>query len=479
MENGYESILLFEDSPLDITEDHFGGNESNKSNKSEDDTFNSTLSSSGNKENFNYKDIVSTSCPNVINNETINILNPSHSYAQPKSFNEPSDEANVETLNSTLLTNKENIDHKHSNTKSCRQVNNSETIDLSYVKPKYLNGETNEVNFEAVENVQQLHKNINALHEKSVNESKNVQRVLDIVTQLSNRVKFLEEEFKKVPDLASRILVIETQQTGDATLTKKEKENIYKKINDNKTRIGNLRNYEDLLDNTQELTSYAGNFEECNQKIETLQQITNDIRRNLRKEIQGEIYREKFKPVDYSNTTFNHDVVLLVDSNLGKVNSDILNHGSRCNKIFCPTLRHVNDLLDKVKIIKQPDVIFLHTGTNHLDEPDFYTEQLEKDYVDIILKLKSMSPNSKIIISSLLPRKELHLKMVIASFNDFLLGVVSSFPDMKFMRNMNVKQYMLRDKKHVDEEGFKILLSNIRYTIFGKIPHYINYQYGY
>ena len=36
---------------------------------------------------------------------------------------------------------------------------------------------------------------------------------------------------------------------------------------------------------------------------------------------------------------------------------------------------------------------------------------------------------------------------------------------------------MLTDEKHIDDDGFKTLLANIRYTIFGKIPRYINYNH--
>ena len=121
----------------------------------------------------------------------------------------------------------------------------------------------------------------------------------------------------------------------------------------------------------------------------------------------------------------------------------------------------------------------MHTGPNHLEEPDFSTEKIEKDYFDTIFRIKLLCPNTKIIISSLLPRKELHFKMTIASFNDFLLAVCNSTQNVKFMRNINIKPYMLTDKKHVDDKGFKTLLGNIRYTIFGKTPRYIKYHHQY
>ena len=84
--------------------------------------------------------------------------------------------------------------------------------------------------------------------------------------------------------------------------------------------------------------------------------------------------------------------------------------------------------------------------------------------------MKEMFSNTKIIVSSILPRKELAMKMLIASLNDFLLGMCTNTPNTEFMRNNNIKHYMLTDKKHINENGFKSMLSNIRYTIFGRIP---------
>ena len=86
-------------------------------------------------------------------------------------------------------------------------------------------------------------------------------------------------------------------------------------------------------------------------------------------------------------------------------------------EVFCPTIRHVEDLLKNVNVMIQPKVIFIHTGTNHLDEPDFNIDNLENDVdmiiqdVDMIFKLKQLCPRSEIIVSSVLPRKELSLPL--------------------------------------------------------------------
>ena len=42
------------------------------------------------------------------------------------------------------------------------------------------------------------------------------------------------------------------------------------------------------------------------------------------------------------------------------------------------------------------------------------------------------------------------------------------------MENVTITEDMLRigDRKHVNDIGFKILLANIRYNIFGKLPKF-------
>ena len=90
-------------------------------------------------------------------------------------------------------------------------------------------------------------------------------------------------------------------------------------------------------------------------------------------------------------------------------------------------------------------------------------------------KLWSKFPTTEIIISSLLPRKETNLHHVIQYFNDFLYGVCYWHPLLSFMRNTNIVRHMLvdnpTDTKHIKYEAFLILLSNIRNTLFGKIPY--------
>ena len=91
--------------------------------------------------------------------------------------------------------------------------------------------------------------------------------------------------------------------------------------------------------------------------------------------------------------------------------------------------------------------------------------------MNLIEKLHKMFPLTRIIVSSLLPRGDQFIKRSVQFVNDFLCGVCSADPIRTFMRNNNIRSQWLVDNKHVNGNGFKTLLSNIKFTLFGKEPY--------
>ena len=90
----------------------------------------------------------------------------------------------------------------------------------------------------------------------------------------------------------------------------------------------------------------------------------------------------------------------------------------------------------------------------------------------MLKKLRDKFPDTEIFVSSILPRKEKYFHSAIQYVNDFLLGICSTASKFSFIRNSNIKHYMLVDSKHVNDDGFFTLLSNIRYKLFNnKFPY--------
>ena len=155
-----------------------------------------------------------------------------------------------------------------------------------------------------------------------------------------------------------------------------------------------------------------------------LEETKNHINSSINKKPLNQVRKVAVSDIDYSYTTFEDEYVFITDSNLAKVNTSIMNHGSSCAKYFCPTLPHIEDLLNNVLISKEPNVIFIHCGTNHLGNSNFCEETLQNQFSDILEKIKTTCPNAKIIISSILPRQEHHLQNYIQSINDFYVDVL-------------------------------------------------------
>ena len=62
-------------------------------------------------------------------------------------------------------------------------------------------------------------------------------------------------------------------------------------------------------------------------------------------------------------------------------------------------------MVNTVNVMKQPKGVLVHAGTNEINKCDFSLEKIEADIVNVIFKIKEVCPDSKIIISSLLPTK--------------------------------------------------------------------------
>ena len=78
--------------------------------------------------------------------------------------------------------------------------------------------------------------------------------------------------------------------------------------------------------------------------------------------------------------------------------------------------------------------------------------------------------DGEIIISSLLPRTANMDK--VKRMNDFLAKIPRCNRIVKFMGSNNITERMLspNDRKHLENKGFRILLANITFILFGKMP---------
>ena len=158
------------------------------------------------------------------------------------------------------------------------------------------------------------------------------------------------------------------------------------------------------------------------------------------------------------------DVLFLTDSNLYRMDCSI-NYGTNCQKFKCPLIKDVLNIIENGTCDKNVDCVYIQCGTNDLDHED--VESISYRLSDIADKAKQKFKDAKIVISSILPRKD--KKNEVDRLNKYLSDLCDVTKRVKFMENLMITEDMLRDRKHLDDLGFKILLTNIRYNIFGKI----------
>ena len=315
--------------------------------------------------------------------------------------------------------------------------------------------------------IQNLYKYVNGIR---VNVLKNTELINTMLIKLETSInrlnKFEEESSISLARLSADMIITQDDLKKLTTKVDKHPEipRIHEKINNNKNEITKLNSNEQINAIKNDLESLSSKIKNGSKQISTQTHQDTALHYSSNKKSKREI--------DYSKCLFTSDYIFITDSNLTKMDPSIINHGSNCSKFFCPTLSHIGDLFTNITIIKQPKVIFIHCGTNDIELDGFTQDKFEDMYVNLLDKIRICCPTSKIIISSLLPREEVFFKQVVSNINDFLRGCCTVDTSLQFMFSNNIYRHMLMDKKHLNREGFSVLLSNIRFTIFNKTPNF-------
>ena len=163
------------------------------------------------------------------------------------------------------------------------------------------------------------------------------------------------------------------------------------------------------------------------------------------------------------------EVLFLTDSNLHKMKEDIMNHGTKATKFFCPLWKDVEYIVNECGVARKPKQIYIQTCTNDIDRSEFHVNDVSNRITEVLVSLKDLiDEEGEIYVSSIFPRTD---KMdQVDAMNKALKLVVKNFSYVKFVEHKNIFSTMLRDRKHLDIHGFRTLLANIRFALFGKLP---------
>ena len=379
--------------------------------------------------------------------------------------------------------NKQNIE-EDSNNKSPKKyttsnVNYFETV-LGHLESSALTNIMNEPDNTVNENFKSgMHKSpkLNILTKDD-----EIQKLVHYVNEIYDELKFVKKELAYLknsvtelinPEKRNDYLEFKANTNGrllgqEIKIEKLEKDkvpNLAKIENDIRVNNTNIKKHETFLRKSDVSLNNMKN------QLEGLQGMVTAINTN-RTHFPTVRHENEISTEQHDNelTIFDHDVLYFVDSNLKNMKADIMKNGVTGLRLMTYKLEQIHDVISNATIVRHPQKIFVHCGTNHLDYRVHSTTELEDEYIKTLELLEEKFPTTEIIISSLLPRKEGSVNRLVRQFNDFLDGISSTALNVRYMRNHNVARSMLTGQRHINEKGFSILLSNIRFTLFNNAP---------
>ena len=182
-----------------------------------------------------------------------------------------------------------------------------------------------------------------------------LRKIFELTNQLT-KVEQMFLDFKA--DIVARVLgnEIKIKNREEKSQPNNFKKN-HQKIEDNKTRIGNVTNFDNVSKRLEENISIANKNIEKQQRF--MENFMREHVRNQNKPGSSMSVNPSEHPfieeeLAEHQATFNH-VLLLADSNLKNLKPDILSNENTCAKFYCPTLNDIDNLIENADIRIQPD----------------------------------------------------------------------------------------------------------------------------
>lgn len=160
------------------------------------------------------------------------------------------------------------------------------------------------------------------------------------------------------------------------------------------------------------------------------------------------------------------NIVILCDSNGKYLNLKKLCPGRTTSYSRCHTIKQGIEIIESSHF-DSPQIILLHTGTNDL-ERTISANQLTSEITDLIKTTAEKYPSSKILYSSLLPRRDV-TNDEISKINTSIEKRCSRLPNVHLIDHANLmQQVVLHDLKHLNQHGVKLFAKNLKNAIHGR-----------
>ena len=309
------------------------------------------------------------------------------------------------------------------------------------------------------------------------------------IGELTEAVKKITSAIEKIPEILDRLKKLESSTENDITsikgnvlINEEEINKIWATINQKdgkeklvreqiKTINTQIEKLEQKEENTTKFKAFEINRNDLNKRIDEIKRMQDKLQKPKNgKSSEKNVENENTSRIKetYKDAVFDHDIILLTDSNGKQIIADKLADGVKCKRYLCYTYDDVLELLNQVAVIKHPKKILLNIGTNDVEYADGNTSELVKHIEEIIQRLKKMFPTTRVYFSSIFPRKGENLSKVIEELNIYLECVCDKTPLLTYMDNNQINKNHLSDEKHLNKHGLYIFLCNIRFYLFGQ-----------
>lgn len=151
------------------------------------------------------------------------------------------------------------------------------------------------------------------------------------------------------------------------------------------------------------------------------------------------------------------NIYILCDSNGNHLDQRRLFPKRTVKKLWCPTTQKAKDIIQR-GALTNPSHIIIHTGTNDLKVS---TSGVAKSLIDTIKMANQSHPDAKVIISSLLPRRDIS-ERVIEEINEEVSGFCANVPNVEVATHNNINTTHLYDNVHINKNNIRLFAKNIK-----------------
>ena len=167
-------------------------------------------------------------------------------------------------------------------------------------------------------------------------------------------------------------------------------------------------------------------------------------------------------------TVIDCGLLLFFDSNGKFLRPDWVNKEVKCQHVFAAKIEDINRIVKEANFISFPEKILINVGINNIDNEA--TDITAEKYRKLFSGIQSRSPNSTIYISSILKRKDNSLLVETTQANSNLVEMSKNIKGHFINHNINIETSQMYDPKHLNRFGFRTLMTNIRYVLYGFLP---------